>query len=321
MAFGRLRPRRPECLVEIDRKARILVNACDEDGPTRSTARACATTRPPSRTGRLYVDINELSTTITRPVSGSPGWTGRSAAEARRQAPCLAEQQERADAEAERGRDRRKPDRHDPVAEHAAEAERAGRGHQGVGRARARPRSSTQEPDARSVGRSPGRRPRTRGPAWGLGPDAVQDPDAEGRPAPIGHERVAGRPATWRWRWLCSTTTSGWCRARARPCRAGAVLVHRVVVVVGVRVLDDDPPPPRRRPTSRGWPRASSIHRLRSGGAPRVRTAVHTIQIPSPIRLTPTSRPIATSTGSGTCSAKRIATTPRTRTMQAWPSA
>lgn len=63
VAFGAFDPDRPECLVEIDRDAKVLRNACDE-----------ATTYPLDGTGlryyptevedgELYVDINELTTT------------------------------------------------------------------------------------------------------------------------------------------------------------------------------------------------------------------------------------------------------------------
>jgi hypothetical protein len=65
VAFGAFDPDDPSCAVEIDRDAMRLVNACDE-----------STTYPLDGTGlryyptevegnRLYVDINELSTTTT----------------------------------------------------------------------------------------------------------------------------------------------------------------------------------------------------------------------------------------------------------------
>ena len=67
VAFGAFDPDDPSCAVVIDRKAKILVNECD---PT--------VTYPLDGTGlryypttiegnRLYVDINELSTTTTAP--------------------------------------------------------------------------------------------------------------------------------------------------------------------------------------------------------------------------------------------------------------
>ena len=68
----------------------------------------------------------------------------------------------------------------------------------------------------------------------------------------------------------------------------------------------------RRRTAS-----TSSIHRLRSGGAAPVVTAVHTIQIPSATRETPTKRSITRSTESGTRSANRIAAQPSTMTIAA----
>lgn len=65
VAFSAFDPDKPACAVEIDRVARVLVNACDE-----------TTTYPLNGTGlryypttvegnRLFVDINELSTTTT----------------------------------------------------------------------------------------------------------------------------------------------------------------------------------------------------------------------------------------------------------------
>lgn len=65
VAFGAFDPDDPECAVELDRDQRLLVNACDK-----------SVTYPLDGTGlrfyptavereRLYVDINELSTTTT----------------------------------------------------------------------------------------------------------------------------------------------------------------------------------------------------------------------------------------------------------------
>lgn len=67
VAFGAFDPDRPECLVEIDRKARILVNACDEDitYPLDGTGLRYYPTAVED--GTLFVDINELSTTIPGP--------------------------------------------------------------------------------------------------------------------------------------------------------------------------------------------------------------------------------------------------------------
>jgi hypothetical protein len=64
-AFGAFDPDRPECPIQIDREAKVLVNGCDPD-----------VTYPPDGTGlrfyptvvddgTLYVDLNELSTTTT----------------------------------------------------------------------------------------------------------------------------------------------------------------------------------------------------------------------------------------------------------------
>jgi hypothetical protein len=65
VAFGAFDPDDPSCAVQIDREAKVLVNACDEsvtyplDG---SGLRYYPTT---VEDGRVYVDINELSTTTT----------------------------------------------------------------------------------------------------------------------------------------------------------------------------------------------------------------------------------------------------------------
>jgi hypothetical protein len=66
-AFGAFDPDKPECTVGIDRKALKLVNSCDmtvtypKDG---TGLRFYPTT---VEDGRLYVDLNELSTTTTKP--------------------------------------------------------------------------------------------------------------------------------------------------------------------------------------------------------------------------------------------------------------
>lgn len=67
VAFGAVDPDDPDCAINLDREAEVLVNACDE-----------ATTYPLDGTGlryyptsvedgRLFVDLNELTTTTTTP--------------------------------------------------------------------------------------------------------------------------------------------------------------------------------------------------------------------------------------------------------------
>ena len=65
VAFGAFDPDDPSCAVQIDREAKVLVNACDESVtyPLDGTGlRYYPTT---VEDGRIYVDINELSTTTT----------------------------------------------------------------------------------------------------------------------------------------------------------------------------------------------------------------------------------------------------------------
>ena len=65
VAFGAFDPDDPSCAVVIDRDAKSLVNACDETSPTRSTAPGLRYYPTQVEGNRLYVDINELSTTTT----------------------------------------------------------------------------------------------------------------------------------------------------------------------------------------------------------------------------------------------------------------
>jgi hypothetical protein len=64
-AFGAFDPDRPECSVEIDREAKVLVNACDPEVtyPTDGTGLRFYPTDVDD--GKLYVDLNELSTSTT----------------------------------------------------------------------------------------------------------------------------------------------------------------------------------------------------------------------------------------------------------------
>ena len=65
VAFGAFDPDDPSCAVQIDRDAKTLVNACDEDVtyPLDGTGLRYYPTQVEGN--RLYVDINELSTTTT----------------------------------------------------------------------------------------------------------------------------------------------------------------------------------------------------------------------------------------------------------------
>ena len=65
VAFSAFDPDRPECLVEIDRDELVLRNACDEDVtyPLDGTGLRYYPTEVDD--GRLFVDINELSTTTS----------------------------------------------------------------------------------------------------------------------------------------------------------------------------------------------------------------------------------------------------------------
>lgn len=65
VAFGAFDPDDPSCAVRIDREAKELVNACDESitYPLDGTGLRYYPTSVED--GRIYVDINELSTTTT----------------------------------------------------------------------------------------------------------------------------------------------------------------------------------------------------------------------------------------------------------------
>lgn len=65
VAFGAFDPNDPECVVQIDRSEKVLVNTCDESitYPLDGTGLRFYPTSVEE--GRLYVDINELSTTTT----------------------------------------------------------------------------------------------------------------------------------------------------------------------------------------------------------------------------------------------------------------
>lgn len=65
VAFGAFDPDEPSCAVQIDREAKVLVNACDaeETYPLDGTGLRYYPTSVED--GHLFVDINELSTTTT----------------------------------------------------------------------------------------------------------------------------------------------------------------------------------------------------------------------------------------------------------------
>ncbi len=67
VAFSAFDPDRPSCAVVIDRAAQVLVNACDKTVtyPLNGTGLRYYPTTVEGN--RLYVDINELSTTTTNP--------------------------------------------------------------------------------------------------------------------------------------------------------------------------------------------------------------------------------------------------------------
>jgi hypothetical protein len=69
-AFSAFDPERPECLIQIDREAKALVDGCDPDVtyPLDGTGLRHYPTRIDD--GRLYVDINLLTTSTTSTTRG-----------------------------------------------------------------------------------------------------------------------------------------------------------------------------------------------------------------------------------------------------------
>lgn len=65
VAFSAFDPDRPECVVELDRGARRLRNRCDEGVTYPLDGTGLRYYPTVVEDGRLYVDINELSTTTT----------------------------------------------------------------------------------------------------------------------------------------------------------------------------------------------------------------------------------------------------------------
>jgi hypothetical protein len=66
-AFGAFVPEDPECQIEIDRDRKVLVDACDETSTYPLGGKGLRFYPVTVEDGRLYVDINELSTTTTSP--------------------------------------------------------------------------------------------------------------------------------------------------------------------------------------------------------------------------------------------------------------
>ena len=65
VAFGAFDPDDPSCAVQIDRDAKVLVNACDPDVTYPLDGTGLRYYPTSVEDGRLFVDINELSTTTT----------------------------------------------------------------------------------------------------------------------------------------------------------------------------------------------------------------------------------------------------------------
>ena len=70
VAFGAFDPDDPSCAVQIDRQAKKLVNACDESVTYPLDGRGLRYYPTTVEGNRLYVDINELSTTTTTTIAG-----------------------------------------------------------------------------------------------------------------------------------------------------------------------------------------------------------------------------------------------------------
>lgn len=65
VAFGAFDPDDPNCAIEIDRKAKILVNACDPDVTYPLGGKGLRFYPTVVEGGRVIVDINELTTSTT----------------------------------------------------------------------------------------------------------------------------------------------------------------------------------------------------------------------------------------------------------------
>jgi hypothetical protein len=65
VAFGAFDPDDPTCAVELDREAKTLVNACDRSITYPLSGEGLRAYPTSVEGGRVYVDINELTTTTT----------------------------------------------------------------------------------------------------------------------------------------------------------------------------------------------------------------------------------------------------------------
>jgi hypothetical protein len=67
VAFGAFDPDDPSCAVLIDREAKVLVNACDESVTFPLSGKGLRQYPVSVEDGRIYVDVNELTTSTTAP--------------------------------------------------------------------------------------------------------------------------------------------------------------------------------------------------------------------------------------------------------------
>lgn len=67
VAFGAVDPDDPECAIRLDREAEVLVNDCDETVTYPLDGTGLRYYPTSVEDGRLYVDINELTTTNSTP--------------------------------------------------------------------------------------------------------------------------------------------------------------------------------------------------------------------------------------------------------------
>ena len=67
VAFGATDPNDPDCAISLDRDAEVLVNQCDETVTYPLDGTGLRYYPTSVEDGRLYVDINELTTTTTSP--------------------------------------------------------------------------------------------------------------------------------------------------------------------------------------------------------------------------------------------------------------
>ena len=65
IAFGAVDPDDPSCAIELDRERELLVNTCDESETYPLTGEGLRQYPVSVEDGRIYVDVNELTTTTT----------------------------------------------------------------------------------------------------------------------------------------------------------------------------------------------------------------------------------------------------------------